>query len=102
MIVCCTNPSTQHPTHLDPPSLLHADDAAKLSWLKERLPGFIDDGDVLCFVGQRAKAEEVTQSLNDAGFRAAAIHGDMDQVRVLVCVLWLLVSCECKFLDGEC
>jgi hypothetical protein len=37
---------------------------------------------VLCFVGQRARAEEVTQALNDAGFRAVAIHGDMDQVRV--------------------
>jgi superfamily II DNA/RNA helicase len=49
--------------------------------MRERLPGFIDDGDVLCFVGQRAKAEEVTQALNDTGFRAVAIHGDMDQVR---------------------
>jgi superfamily II DNA/RNA helicase len=58
-----------------------ADDAAKLAWLRERLPGFIDDGDVLCFVGQRAKAEEVTQALLSAGFRAVAIHGDMDQVR---------------------
>jgi hypothetical protein len=35
------------PLHI--PSLLHppptpADDAAKLSWLRDRLPGFIDDG----------------------------------------------------------
>jgi hypothetical protein len=63
--------------------LMCADDAGKLSWLKARLPGFIDDGDVLCFVGQRARAEEVTQALHDGGFRAGAIHGDMDQVRGL-------------------
>jgi superfamily II DNA/RNA helicase len=56
-------------------------DAAKLSWLEQQLPGFIDEGDVLVFVGQRAKVEDVTAELNAAGFKAAAIHGDMDQVR---------------------
>ncbi|WIA29633.1 hypothetical protein OEZ86_012120 [Tetradesmus obliquus] len=54
-------------------------EAAKLAWLTERLPGFIDEGDVLLFVGQRAKCEEVTAALHSAGFKAAAIHGDMDQ-----------------------
>jgi superfamily II DNA/RNA helicase len=60
-----------------------AGEAAKLAWLSEHLPGFIDEGDVLLFVGQRAKCEEVTAALHAAGFKAAAIHGDMDQVRLL-------------------
>jgi superfamily II DNA/RNA helicase len=51
-----------------------------MAWLTAQLPGFIDEGDVLLFVGQRAKCEEVTAALHAAGFKAAAIHGDMDQV----------------------
>ena len=52
----------------------------KLDWLLARLPGFIDEGDVLLFAGQRAKVDEVTAALTAAGFKAGAIHGDMDQV----------------------
>lgn len=35
---------------------------------------------MLLFVGQRAKCDEVTAALTAAGVKAAAIHGDMDQV----------------------
>lgn len=54
---------------------------------------------MLCFVGQRARAEEVTQALNDGGFRAVAIHGDMDQVGCRqttsqLLYFWLLL-CQC-------
>ncbi|KAF8073162.1 DEAD-box ATP-dependent RNA helicase 24 [Scenedesmus sp. PABB004] len=54
-------------------------EAAKLPWLTAKLPALIDEGDVLVFVGQRAKADELTAALAGAGFKAAAIHGDMDQ-----------------------
>jgi hypothetical protein len=57
-----------------------AAEADKLAWLTAKLPGFIDEGDVLLFVGQRAKCEEVTAALHAACFKAAAIHGDLDQV----------------------
>jgi hypothetical protein len=45
-----------------------------------RHQGFVDDGDVLVFAGQRAKVEELVAALTSAGFKAGAIHGDMDQV----------------------
>jgi hypothetical protein len=35
---------------------------------------------VLVFAGQRAKVEELVGVLVGAGYKAAAIHGDMDQV----------------------
>ena len=37
---------------------------------------------MIVFVGQRAKVEELAEALAGAGVRAAAIHGDMDQVCV--------------------
>jgi superfamily II DNA/RNA helicase len=44
------------------------------------LPALIDEGDVLIFVAQRSKAEELTAALTAVGFKAGTIHGDMDQV----------------------
>jgi superfamily II DNA/RNA helicase len=44
-------------------------DGAKLPWLKLKLPEFIDAGDVLVFVNQKTKVEELTQSLVASGFR---------------------------------
>lgn len=52
-----------------------------MAWLRASLPSLIDEGDVLVFVGQRSKADEVTAALTGLGFKAGAIHGDMDQVR---------------------
>ena len=43
--------------------------AAKLQWLKERLPALIDAGDVLVFAAQKVKVDEVTAQLTAAGFR---------------------------------
>ena len=56
------------------------DDAAKHQWLLRQLPGFVDNGEVLIFAGTKARVEELVPMLKQAGFRAAAIHGDMDQV----------------------
>ncbi|KAK9804524.1 hypothetical protein WJX73_004516 [Symbiochloris irregularis] len=55
------------------------EEAAKHEWLTQRLQGFIDQGDVLVFAGQKLRVDELTDKLKAAGFRAAAIHGDMDQ-----------------------
>eukprot|EP00803_Ostreobium_quekettii_P011161 evm.model.scf_1154EXC.1 EVM.evm.TU.scf_1154EXC.1 scf_1154EXC:4363-16719(-) len=55
------------------------DDAAKQQWLLQQLPGFVDSGEVLIFAGTKARVEELVPMLKQAGFRAAAIHGDMDQ-----------------------
>lgn len=60
-----------------------AGDGAKLSWLAGHLADFIDSGDVLVFAGQKAKVDELLASFQSAGVKAAAIHGDMDQVSEL-------------------
>ncbi|KAL6219583.1 hypothetical protein ACLB2K_007342 [Fragaria x ananassa] len=54
-------------------------DAEKLPWLLERLPGMIDDGDVLVFASKKAGVDEIEIQLSQKGFKAAAIHGDKDQ-----------------------
>lgn len=54
-------------------------DAEKLPWLLERLPGMIDDGDVLVFASKKAGVDEIETQLSQKGFKAAAIHGDKDQ-----------------------
>ncbi|KIY92875.1 ATP-dependent RNA helicase DDX42 [Monoraphidium neglectum] len=59
--------------------VLEGGEGAKRAWLMGRLQGFIDDGDVLVFAGQRAKVEDLVGVLVGAGYKAAAIHGDMDQ-----------------------
>ncbi|XP_059311790.1 DEAD-box ATP-dependent RNA helicase 24 [Lycium ferocissimum] len=55
-------------------------DAEKLPWLLEKLPGLIDNGDVLVFASKKATVDEIESQLAQNGFRVAALHGDKDQV----------------------
>uniref|UniRef100_A0A2P2IST1 RNA helicase n=1 Tax=Rhizophora mucronata TaxID=61149 RepID=A0A2P2IST1_RHIMU len=54
-------------------------DAEKLPWLLEKLPGMIDDGDVLVFASKKATVDEIESQLAQKGFKVAALHGDKDQ-----------------------
>ncbi|XP_050372709.1 DEAD-box ATP-dependent RNA helicase 24 [Argentina anserina] len=54
-------------------------EAEKMPWLLERLPGMIDDGDVLVFASKKAAVDEIETQLSQKGFKVAAIHGDKDQ-----------------------
>ncbi|GLT43120.1 hypothetical protein SLA2020_170910 [Shorea laevis] len=54
-------------------------DAEKLPWLLEKLPGMIDDGDVLVFASKKASVDEIESQLVQKGFKVAALHGDKDQ-----------------------
>lgn len=54
-------------------------DAEKLPWLLEKLPGMIDDGDVLVFASKKAAVDEIETQLSQKGFKVAALHGDKDQ-----------------------
>ncbi|EEF47251.1 DEAD-box ATP-dependent RNA helicase 24 [Ricinus communis] len=54
-------------------------DAEKLPWLFEKLPGMIDDGDVLVFASKKATVDEIESQLAQKGFKVAALHGDKDQ-----------------------
>ncbi|KAL0371551.1 UNVERIFIED_CONTAM: DEAD-box ATP-dependent RNA helicase 24 [Sesamum angustifolium] len=54
-------------------------DTEKLPWLLEKLPGMIDEGDVLVFASKKATVDEVESQLVQKGFKAAALHGDKDQ-----------------------
>ncbi|KAI4301520.1 hypothetical protein L6164_034791 [Bauhinia variegata] len=54
-------------------------DAEKLPWLLEKLPGMIDEGDVLVFASKKAAVDEIESQLVQRGFKVAALHGDKDQ-----------------------
>ncbi|CAN7008234.1 hypothetical protein IGI04_010902 [Brassica rapa subsp. trilocularis] len=54
-------------------------DAYKLPWLLEKLPGMIDEGDVLVFASKKATVDEIEAQLTLNGFKVAALHGDKDQ-----------------------
>ncbi|KAK4372420.1 hypothetical protein RND71_007804 [Anisodus tanguticus] len=54
-------------------------DAEKMPWLLEKLPGLIDNGDVLVFASKKATVDEIESQLAQKGFRVAALHGDKDQ-----------------------
>ncbi|KAI3449387.1 hypothetical protein Pfo_006052 [Paulownia fortunei] len=54
-------------------------DTEKLSWLLEKLPRLIDEGDVLVFASKKATVDEVESQLVQKGFKVAALHGDKDQ-----------------------
>ncbi len=45
------------------------EEAAKLGWLRERLPALVDAGEVLVFAAQKARVELVVEQLKAAGFR---------------------------------
>ncbi|CAA0377483.1 unnamed protein product [Arabidopsis thaliana] len=54
-------------------------DAEKLPWLLEKLPGMIDEGDVLVFASKKATVDEIEAQLTLNSFKVAALHGDKDQ-----------------------
>ncbi|KAF5745928.1 DEAD-box ATP-dependent RNA helicase 24 [Tripterygium wilfordii] len=54
-------------------------DVEKMPWLLEKLPGMIDDGDVLVFASKKATVDEIESQLAQRGFKVAALHGDKDQ-----------------------
>ncbi|WOL04025.1 DEAD-box ATP-dependent RNA helicase 24 [Canna indica] len=54
-------------------------DAEKMPWLLEKLPGMIDDGDVLVFASKKATVDEIETQLLQKAFKVAALHGDKDQ-----------------------
>ncbi|MCO5574722.1 hypothetical protein L7F22_028512 [Adiantum nelumboides] len=54
-------------------------DEEKLLWLFNKLPGLIDEGDVLVFASTKVRVEEVDARLRELGFKVAALHGDKDQ-----------------------
>ncbi|KAK6941089.1 Helicase, C-terminal [Dillenia turbinata] len=54
-------------------------DNEKLLWLLEKLPGMIDDGDVLVFASKKATVDEIEKQLAQKGFKVVALHGDKDQ-----------------------
>ncbi|KAI4349749.1 hypothetical protein L6164_010309 [Bauhinia variegata] len=54
-------------------------DVEKLPWLLEKLPGMIDEGDVLVFASKKATVDEIESQLAQRGFKVAALHGDKDQ-----------------------
>ncbi|XVF32906.1 hypothetical protein REPUB_Repub17cG0123200 [Reevesia pubescens] len=54
-------------------------DSEKLPWLLEKLPGMIDEGDVLVFASKKAAVDEIESQVSQKGFKVAALHGDKDQ-----------------------
>ncbi|KOM39392.1 hypothetical protein LR48_Vigan03g277400 [Vigna angularis] len=54
-------------------------DTEKLSWLLEKLPEMIDQGDTLVFASKKATVDEIESQLAQIGFKVAALHGDKDQ-----------------------
>ncbi|KAM1601548.1 hypothetical protein ACFX13_026344 [Malus domestica] len=54
-------------------------DDEKLPWLLEKLPGMIDEGDVLVFASKKAAVDEIESQLAQKGFKVTALHGDKDQ-----------------------
>ena len=55
------------------------DAGAKDAWLLSNIHALVDDGQVIVFVGTRARCEAVEAELARAGVRAAGVHGDKDQ-----------------------
>lgn len=45
------------------------EDKAKLTWLTEHLPRFVDQGDVLVFASQKLRVDDLTNELKAGGFR---------------------------------
>lgn len=53
------------------------EEAAKLKWLTDRLPGFIDQGDALVFASQKLRVDDLTEKLKAAGFRWASVPASL-------------------------
>ncbi|KAI9082594.1 hypothetical protein K1719_035463 [Acacia pycnantha] len=54
-------------------------DTEKMPWLLEKLPGMIDEGDVLVFASKKATVDEIESQLSQRSFKVGALHGDKDQ-----------------------
>ncbi|ONK63211.1 uncharacterized protein A4U43_C07F12540 [Asparagus officinalis] len=54
-------------------------DAEKMPWLLEKLPGMIDEGDVLVFASKKTTVDEIETQLIQKSFKVASLHGDKDQ-----------------------
>lgn len=54
-------------------------DVHKHIWLADHLSSLVDEGGVLIFANQKQRVEDIASRIHQAGFRVAAIHGDMDQ-----------------------
>ena len=54
-------------------------DESRAAWVLRRVPAFVDEGEVLVFVNNKQKAEDICARLTQLGVKAAALHGDMDQ-----------------------
>ncbi len=63
------------------------EEAAKLGWLKERLPAFVDAGEVLVFAAQKARVETVVAELRAAGFRCCKRMCRPGDVGAVLCLL---------------
>ncbi|KAK1660469.1 hypothetical protein QYE76_048628 [Lolium multiflorum] len=50
-----------------------------MPWLLEKMPGMIDDGDVLLFAAKKYSVDEFENQLNQRGFKLATLHSDKDQ-----------------------
>ena len=68
----CNPHVTQSIIVLDHPS-------KKLSWLLEKIQGFISQGLTLIFVKHRSSSEELAGILQEAHIPVESLHGDMDQ-----------------------
>ena len=64
--------ATLHHRHCNAAQVVEVvEEASKHKWLTDRLQGFIDQGDVLVFAGQKARVDELTDKLKAGGFRWA-------------------------------
>ncbi|KAL2630787.1 hypothetical protein R1flu_015473 [Riccia fluitans] len=54
-------------------------DADKMTWLLNKLPQMVDDGDTLVFASTKVRVEEIEGKLGQNGFKVGALHGDKDQ-----------------------
>ncbi|KAL6965649.1 RNA helicase [Sarracenia purpurea var. burkii] len=54
-------------------------DVEKMPWLLQKLPGLIDNGEVLVFALKKASVDEIESQLTQRGFKVAALHSDKDQ-----------------------
>jgi hypothetical protein len=60
-------------------NVLPSDAAEKMPWLLEKMPGMIDDGDILLFAAKKYSVDEFENQLNQRGFKLATLHSDKDQ-----------------------
>jgi ATP-dependent RNA helicase DDX42 len=55
------------------------EDTMKWGWLTARLATFVQEGQVIVFIGRKSGVDELTANLKASGFEAKALHGDLMQ-----------------------